>query len=90
MSARMARTLYLMVNIVESALLLLAPAAKKVIGERCCVGVLRGVGSLGGCDDGLSTAVGKRLEGCACKSREMYCGLHVHHLDDGTTLLFEE
>jgi hypothetical protein len=83
MSARVARTFYLVVNIVKSALLLLAPAAKKVVGERCRVAVLRGVGGLGGSDDGLGTAVGKGLEGCACKSREMDCGLHVHHLGDG-------
>jgi hypothetical protein len=59
MSARVTRTLYLVVNIVKSALLLLAPAAKKVVGERSRVGVLRGVGGLGGCDDGLRTAVGE-------------------------------
>jgi len=69
-------------NIVELALLLLAPAAKEVVGEGCGVAVLRGVGGLGGGDDGLGTAVGEGLEGCACKSREMYCGLHVHHLGD--------
>jgi hypothetical protein len=34
--------------------------------------------------------VGEGLEGCACKSREMYCGLHVHHLGDEETLLLEE
>jgi hypothetical protein len=27
--------------------------------------------------------VGEGLEGCACKSREVDCGLHVHHLGDG-------
>jgi hypothetical protein len=59
----MARTLYLVVNIVESVLLRLAPAAKEVVGDGSSVCVLGGVGGLGGSDDCLGTAVGEGLEG---------------------------
>ena len=86
----MARALYLVVNIVKYALLRLAPATEKVVGERSSVGVLGGVGGLGSSDDCLGTAVGEGLEGCACKSRKMYRGLHVHHLGDWMTLQVEE